>query len=195
MATAEGRPDQATVEQAVRTLLAWMGDDPAREALEGTPRRVARTLSELSSGYQEDPAALLSSGLGEAIEQHLVVVRDITFHSLCEHHLLPFFGTAAIAYLPDGRLAGLSKLARIVDTHARRLQVQERLTEEIATTLERGLRPRGLAVALTAEHLCMSMRGAARPGHSTVTVATRGERATDPAGRLETLQLMAAHRP
>lgn len=195
MATGEGTPDQASVEQAVRTLLAWMGADPGREALEGTPRRVARTLSELSSGYREDPAALLTRGLEEAIEQQLVVVRDITFHSLCEHHLLPFFGSAAIAYLPAGRLAGLSKLARVVDTHARRLQVQERLTDEIATTLELGLRPRGVAVALTAEHLCMSMRGAARPGHRTVTVATRGELATDPAAREQALRLMAAPRP
>ena len=129
------------------------------------------------------------------MERQLVVVRDITFHSLCEHHLLPFFGSAAIAYLPGGQLAGLSKLARVVDAHARRLQVQERLTDEITTTLERGLRPRGLAVALTAEHLCMSMRGAARPGHSTVTVATRGELATNPAAREEALRLMAAPRP
>ncbi|MHB1524107.1 MAG: GTP cyclohydrolase I FolE [Candidatus Dormibacteria bacterium] len=195
MATGEGKPEQASVEQAVRTILAWMGDDPGRSALEGTPRRVALALSELSSGYREDPAALLTRGLEEAIGQQLVVVRDITFHSLCEHHLLPFFGSAAIAYLPGGQLAGLSKLARVVDAHARRLQVQERLTDEITTTLERGLRPRGLAVALTAEHLCMSMRGAARPGHSTVTVATRGELATNPAAREEALRLMAAPRP
>ncbi len=195
MATGEGKPEQASVEQAVRTILAWMGDDPGRSALEGTPRRVALALSELSSGYREDPAALLTRGLEEAIGQQLVVVRDINFHSLCEHHLLPFFGSAAIAYLPGGQLAGLSKLARVVDAHARRLQVQERLTDEITTTLERGLRPRGLAVALTAEHLCMSMRGAARPGHSTVTVATRGELATNPAAREEALRLMAAPRP
>ena len=195
MATGEGKPEQASVEQAVRTILAWMGDDPGRSALEGTPRRVALALSELSSGYREDPAALLTRGLEEAIGQQLVVVRDINFHSLCEHHLLPFFGSAAIAYLPGGQLAGLSKLARVVDAHARRLQVQERLTDEITITLERGLRPRGLAVALTAEHLCMSMRGAARPGHSTVTVATRGELATNPAAREEALRLMAAPRP
>lgn len=195
MSIPEETPDQTRVEQAVRTLLAWMGDDPQRKALRDTPGRVARALAELSSGYGEDPAALLSAGLAEAPERQLVVVRDITFHSLCEHHLLPFFGWAAIAYLPDGRLAGLSKLARVVDAHARRLQVQERLTEEVATTLERGLRPRGLAVALTAEHLCMSMRGAARPGHRTVTVATRGELASDPASRESALRLMAASRP
>ncbi len=195
MATPERSPDQAGVEEAVRTLLAWMGDDPERKGLRGTPGRVARALAELSSGYRDDPAALLSVDLEEAVERQLVVVRGITFHSLCEHHLLPFFGWAAIAYLPDGHLAGLSKLARVVAAHARRLQVQERLTEEVATTLDRGLRPRGLAVALTAEHLCLSMRGAARPGHSTVTVATRGELAKDPSAREEALRLMAGARP
>ncbi|MGC8473628.1 MAG: GTP cyclohydrolase I FolE [Candidatus Dormibacteria bacterium] len=195
MVAPEGMPDQASVEQAVRTILAWTGDDPERGALRDTPGRVARTLTALSSGYREDPTALLATGLEETIERQLVVVRDITFHSLCEHHLLPFFGWAAIAYLPETHLAGLSKLARVVDAHARRLQVQERLTEEIATTLERGLRPRGLVVALTAQHLCMSMRGAAQPGHSVVTVATRGELASDVPAREGALRLMALSRP
>jgi GTP cyclohydrolase I len=195
MVTPEGMPDRASVEQAVRTILAWTGDDPERRALRDTPSRVARTLTALSSGYREDPAALLTTGLEETIERQLVVVRDITFHSLCEHHLLPFFGRAAIAYLPDGHLAGLSKLARVVDAHARRLQVQERLTEEIATTLERGLRPRGLVVALTAQHLCISMRGAAQTGHRVVTVATRGELAGDVPAREGALRLMALSRP
>lgn len=195
MATPEGTPDRASVEQAVRVLLAWTGDDPQREALRDTPGRVARTLAALSSGYREDPAALLAAGLGEMGERQLIVVRDIAFQSLCEHHLLPFFGWAAIAYLPDGRLAGLSKLARVVDAHARRLQVQERLTEEVATTLDRGLGPRGLAVVLTAEHLCMSMRGVARPGHRVVTVATRGELSEDTAAREGALRLMVGPQP
>lgn len=189
MPAPDGRTDRAQAEQAVRTLLAWIGDDPERASLLATPGRVARALAELGAGYREDPLGLLSSGLDEGVEGQLVVVRDLTFHSLCEHHLLPFFGQVAIAYLPDGRLAGLSKLARVVDAHARRLQVQERLTEDIAKTLDQGLRPRGLAVVVAAEHLCMSMRGAAKPGHRIVTVATRGTLAGDPAARAAALQL------
>ena len=172
--------DQEKVRQAVRLLLEGIGEDPAREGLLETPDRVARMYTELAGGMDEDAAAHLAKTFAVRADD-LVIERDITFYSLCEHHLLPFYGTVAIGYVPRGRVAGLSKLARTVEVFARRLQLQERLTAQIADALMDDLGCAGAIVYVEAEHMCMTMRGVQKPGTVTATCARRGVFADDPA--------------
>ena len=173
--------DQQKVEEAVRLLLEGIGEDPTREGLVETPMRVARMYAEqLAAGMEDDAGEHLSKTFTVGSDD-LVIERDITFYSLCEHHMLPFYGKAAIGYIPNGRVAGLSKLARTVETFARRLQLQEQLTAQIADALMEYLMPQGAIVLLEAEHMCMTMRGVQKPGTKTVTLARRGVFETDPA--------------
>jgi GTP cyclohydrolase IA len=167
--------DQARIEKAVREILIAIGEDADRDGLLETPARVARMYAEICGGLHEDPDQHLQVTF-EASHDEMVMVRDIPLYSLCEHHLIPFVGKAHVAYIPgeDGRITGLSKLARLVDSYAKRPQVQERLTAQIADEIERTLNPRGVLVVIEAEHLCMSMRGVRKPGSSTVTSAVRG---------------------
>ena len=152
------------VEAAVRQILREMGEDPDRQGLLGTPGRVHRMYAELTAGYHVDPGRLINGAIFDVPYSEMVVVKEIPFYSLCEHHLLPFFGTAAVAYIPDGRVIGLSKIPRIVEMYARRLQVQERLTSQIADFLMEHLRPKGAGVVMEATHLCAVMRGVRKPG-------------------------------
>ncbi len=169
------RPTREEAEEAVRTLLLWSGDDPAREGLLETPARVARAYGELFSGYREDPAKILGRTFDEvAGYDDMVIVKDISFHSHCEHHMVPIIGKAHVAYLPDGRVLGLSKIARVVDIFAHRLQTQESITAQIAHTIQDVLQPRGVAVLIEAEHLCMSMRGVRKQGSTTMTTTFTG---------------------
>jgi GTP cyclohydrolase IA len=180
--------DQGRAQAAVRELLAAIGEDPDRDGLVGTPRRVAEMFVELFEGIEADPGEHLRVTF-EEVHDEIVMVRDIGFASLCEHHLLPFVGHAHVAYLPGvtGRLTGLSKMARMVEGYARRLQVQERMTTQIVEAMERELSPRGSIVVVEAEHFCMSMRGVKKPGATTVTSAVRGVFRDDPAYRAEAL--------
>jgi GTP cyclohydrolase I len=172
---AHPRPSREEAEAAVKTLLAWAGDDPAREGLVDTPRRVVKAYEELFAGYRERPGEALSRVFNE-IEGYsdIVMVRDIPFYSHCEHHIAPFFGKAHIAYYPRGGAVGLSKLARIVEIFARRLQTQEAMTAQIINSIEKHLRPRGVAVMVEAEHTCMAMRGVKKQGSSTLTTQFSG---------------------
>ncbi len=183
--------DRPRVEAAVREILLAIGEDPDRDGLRRTPARMAEMFEEIFSGLHEDPATHLSVRF-DADHDEMVMVRDIPFASSCEHHLLPFTGRAHVAYIPgdDGSITGLSKLARLVDGFARRPQVQERLTSQIADTLDRVLRPAGVLVLIEAEHLCMSMRGVRKPGHLTVTSAVRGLFKTNAATRAEAMSLI-----
>lgn len=181
--------DQKLVEEATRLLLKGIGEDPDREGLLETPARVARMFAEIAAGADEDASEHLARTFSVS-SNDLVIERDIPFHSLCEHHMLPFFGTASIGYIPDGRVAGLSKLARTVEVFARRLQLQERLTAQIADALMDHLAPRGAIVQLSAEHMCMTMRGVKKPGASTVTLARRGVFESDPALERRFLELL-----
>ncbi len=175
------RPSRDEAEAAVRTLIAWAGDDPDREGLVDTPRRVARSYEELFSGYREDPSKPLKRVFHDVSGyQDLVLVRDIAFVSHCEHHIAPFFGKANIGYYPRGGVVGLSKLARIVDAFARRLQTQEALSAQIIGAIEELLETRGVAVMLEAEHTCMAMRGVRKQGASTVTTQFSGVFRDDP---------------
>ena len=187
----DGRVDRARIEKAVRELLLALGEDPDRDGLERTPVRVAELYAEVAGGLGDDPGAHLGVTFA-ADHDEMVMVRDIDVVSLCEHHLAPFVGRAHVAYIPseEGRITGLSKLARLVDGYARRLQVQERLTTQIADTLERVLVPRGVLVMIEAEHMCMSMRGVHKPGTSTVTSAVRGLFRDNPATRAEAMLLI-----
>jgi GTP cyclohydrolase I len=162
------------VEDAVREILREMGEDPDREGLRGTPDRVHRMYAELTAGYHVDPDRLLNGAIYEVAYSEMVVVKDIPFYSLCEHHLLPFFGTAAVAYIPRGRVIGLSKIPRVVETFARRLQVQERMTQQIADFLNERLSPQGVGVVVEATHLCAVMRGIRKPGTVMTTSAVLG---------------------
>lgn len=190
------RPDLADVHDAVRTLLRWAGDDPDREGLRDTTARVARAYGEFFAGYEEDPQTLLGATFEEAGGyEDMVLVRGIRFESHCEHHLVPIIGVAHVAYLPDQRVVGLSKIARVVDVFAKRLQIQERLTNQIADTIFRALQPRALAVVLNAEHLCMTKRGTHKPGSTTRTQAIRGLYSTDRDARREVLAAMRATGP
>jgi GTP cyclohydrolase I len=186
-----GVVDRPRIERAVREILAAIGEDPDRDGLLNTPARVARMYEEICAGLHEDAADHLQVTF-EAGHDEMVMVRDIPLFSLCEHHLVPFFGKAHVAYIPseDGRITGLSKLARLVDSHAKRPQVQERLTTGIADQLERSLQPRGVLVVIEAEHLCMSMRGIRKPGASTVTSAVRGLFRSSPATRAEAMRFL-----
>ncbi len=185
------RMDEARIEAAVREILAAVGEDPNRDGLLDTPARVARSFGELLSGYQMDPADYLDRQF-EVDHDEMVIVRDIPFSSLCEHHMLPFIGRAHVAYVPgaDGKVCGLSKLARVVDGYAKRLQVQERLTVEVADAMMSRLEARGVLVTIEAEHLCMTMRGVQKPGAMTTTSAVRGLLKTNPASRAEALGLI-----
>jgi GTP cyclohydrolase IA len=174
-APVDNRPTREEAEAAVRVLIGYVGDNPAREGLLATPKRVIATLDELYRGYRETPADALARTFGE-IEPYddFVLIRDIGFTSHCEHHMMPFYGKAHVAYRPVERVVGLSKLARVVDVYARRLQTQEKLTSQVATAIDEVLRPRGVAVLIEAEHTCMSVRGVAKPGVSTVTTRFLG---------------------
>jgi len=190
----ESRPegvDFARAEAAVRELLFAIGEDPDREGLKRTPARVARAYSEVFAGLFVYPDSVLEATFDEDHDE-LVLVKDIPLYSICEHHLLPWHGTAAIGYIPgpDGRITGLSKLARLVDLYARRPQVQERLTSQVADALCKGLQPQGVIVVIQAEHLCMAMRGIRKPGSLTVTSAVRGIFQSDPRTRAEALSLV-----
>lgn len=183
--------DMRRLEAAVRELIAAVGEDPRRDGLLETPARVARMWSEMLAGYRENPA----THLGKAFDigpGEMVLVRDIEFASMCEHHMLPFSGRAHVAYRPggEGRVAGLSKLARVVEGFARRLQVQERLTDQVADAVYAMLNPAGVFVMIDAEHSCMSLRGIRKAGASTITTASRGVYRTDPAARAELLGLL-----
>lgn len=180
----------ADTEALVVRLLAQMGEDPERQGLRSTPRRVAESLAYLTAGYQVDLERILGQAVFAEPYDELVLVRDITFYSLCEHHLLPFFGVAHVGYLPQGRIIGLSKIPRLVDAFARRLQVQERMTSEIAQTLQRHLEPRGVAVVLEADHLCTMMRGVEKPGNRTITSSMTGIFRRDPRTRGEFMGLI-----
>ncbi len=183
--------DIERVRAAVSELLTAIGEDPGRDGLVDTPSRVASMYEELFSGLHDDPARHLKVTFA-AEHDEMVMVRDIPFASLCEHHLVPFLGKAHVAYIPadDGRITGLSKLARLVDGYARRLQVQERMTNEIADAIATVLSPRGVLVVLEAEHLCMSMRGVKKPGTVTITSSVRGLFRSDVATRAEAMQFI-----
>ena len=188
--------DRQRVESLVRELLEAIGEDPSREGLLETPRRVSEMYVELFEGIEADPGEHLRVTF-EAGHDEIVMLRDIPFTSLCEHHLVPFMGHAHVAYLPgpDGRITGLSKMARLVEGFARRLQVQERMTTQIVEAMERELEPRGSIVVIEAEHFCISMRGVKKPGITTVTSAVRGIFREDPAYRAEALQYIHQRRP
>ena len=181
--------DQPRIERAVREILLAIGENPDREGLSKTPARVARAYDELMSGLRDDPRRHLKTIFHERYDE-VVLLRDIEFNSLCEHHLLPFTGRAHVAYLPDGKVVGLSKLARLVDGYARRPQVQERLTTQIADALMEELNPIGAACVIEAVHTCMTIRGARKPGSTMVTSALRGLFKENPSSRSEILSLM-----
>jgi GTP cyclohydrolase I len=174
----------------VRQLLAALGEDPSRDGLVETPRRVDKSLRFLTSGYRADVDEIINGALFTVTYNEMVMVRDIDMYSLCEHHLLPFFGKCHVAYIPDGKVIGLSKIPRVVDVFARRLQVQERLTTQIAETLMEKLKPLGVAVVIEATHLCMAMRGVEKQNSVTVTSAMRGVFHQDPRTRAEFLELI-----
>jgi len=185
--------DQERIAAAVREILVAIGEDPDRDGLHDTPARVARMYAETCSGLTDDPSRHLKVTF-DAGHDEMILVRDISMYSLCEHHLVPFFGKAHVAYIPntDGRVTGLSKLARLVDGFARRPQVQERLTTQVADAIERALDPRGVLVVFEAEHMCMAMRGIRKPGSSTVTSAVRGIFREDAAARAEAMRFIDA---
>lgn len=185
--------DKSRIERAVREILEAVGEDPDREGLQETPARVARMYAELFSGLHEDPRVHLRKVFTEKYDE-IVLVRDIRFQSMCEHHLLPFLGKAHIAYVPKGKVLGLSKLARLVETVSRRPQVQERMTEQIATLMVDELAPKGVAVVLEAEHSCMSIRGVRKPGSRCVTSAMKGLFRENQSTREEVLQLIYGDR-
>ncbi len=165
--------DEEKIRQGVRLILEGVGEDVGREGLAGTPERVARMYGELAAGYADDAARYLQKRF-HVEKNDMVVEKDIRFYSMCEHHMLPFFGTAAVAYIPDGEVVGLSKIARTIEVYARRFQLQERLTAQVADAVMRELRPQGVMVLIEAEHMCMEMRGVNKPGSKTVTVKARG---------------------
>ena len=169
------QPTREEAEAAVRTLILWAGDDPSREGLLETPKRVTKAFREFYKGYDEDPRAILER-VFEEVDGYsdIILVRDIPFYSHCEHHLVPFVGKAHVAYYPSKGVVGLSKLARVVDTYARRMQTQETMTAQIANVINEALKPRGVAVLVEAEHMCMSMRGVQKHGSSTITAQYRG---------------------
>ncbi len=181
--------DQPAIRRAVREILKAVGEDPDREGLRDTPARVARMYAELCEGLRKDPRKDLKARFRERYDE-VVLVKDIPFHSLCEHHLLPFIGKVHVGYLPSGQVLGLSKVARIVDTLAHRPQVQERLTTQIAELLNRELKPKGVAVVMEASHACMTIRGVKKPGSAMITSAMLGHFRRDPAARAEVMALI-----
>jgi GTP cyclohydrolase I len=185
---ATGMPTQTEAEEAVRTLIRWAGDDPTREGLLDTPRRVAKSYREFFSGYAADPAEILTRTFSETDGyDEMIVLKDIRFESHCEHHMAPIIGRAHIAYLPRKRVVGISKLARLLDCYAKRLQIQEKLTAQIANTLNDELQPRGVAVVIDASHQCMTTRGVHKAGTSMVTSRMLGAFRNDPSTRREFL--------
>jgi len=190
---ADPPPSRAEAEAAVRTLIRWAGDDPTREGLLDTPARVARAYEEFFAGYQEDPAAILSRTF-EEVEGYdeMIVLKDVRFESYCEHHMVPIIGKAHVAYLPRRRVVGISKLARLVDAYAKRLQIQERMTVQIADTLQEILQPKGVAVVIEAAHQCMTTRGVHKPGVAMVTSRMLGAFRDDPTTRREFFAIVGA---
>jgi GTP cyclohydrolase I len=187
--TTKKKIDEAKIEKAVREILSAVGEDLNRDGLKNTPARIARMYGELLAGMREDPNTHLAGVFNENYDE-IVLLRDIPFYSICEHHLMPFIGSAHVAYLPDGRILGVSKLARIVDCFARRLQTQERLTYQIADFLMNNLKPLGVAIVLEAAHSCMTIRGIKKPGSVMVTSAVRGIFRKDPRSRNEIMSLI-----
>jgi GTP cyclohydrolase IA len=188
---AEPRPSRAEAEEAVRTLIRWAGDDPEREGLLGTPDRIVRAYQEFFSGYDEDPVALLSRTFEQTDGyDEIVVLKDIRFESHCEHHIAPIIGKVHVAYLPNNRVVGISKLARLVDVYAKRLQIQEKMTSQIANTLDEVLQPKGVAVVIEAAHQCMTTRGVHKPGVTMVTSRMLGAFRDDPSSRREVLAMI-----
>jgi GTP cyclohydrolase I len=186
MSEANGDPIQPLIGQ----LLKELGEDPGRDGLLATPARVAKAMRFFSTGYSQNPVQILNNALFEVSYDEMVIVKDIDFYSLCEHHMLPFFGRAHVAYLPNGKVVGLSKIPRLVEMFSRRLQVQERLTTQIAETLETVLEPKGVAVVVEAIHLCMMMRGVAQQNASAITSSMRGSFESDPKTRAEFMGLI-----
>jgi len=192
----DSAPTQAEAERAVRTLLRWAGDDPTREGLRDTPARVARSYRELFAGYQIDPVGLLERTFEEVDGyDEIVLLRDIRLESYCEHHMVPIIGRAHVAYLPNRRVVGISKLARLVDAYAKRLQIQEKLTVQIANTINDVLQPRGVAVVIEAGHQCMTTRGVHKPGVSMVTSRMLGAFRDNPETRRELLAMIGQRAP
>jgi GTP cyclohydrolase I len=179
-----------TLQGLVTSILKEIGEDPGRDGLDGTPRRVAASLRFLTQGYEQDPVAVLNNALFDVSYDEMVLVKDIDFYSLCEHHLIPFFGRVHVGYIPDGKVVGLSKLPRIVEIYARRLQVQERFTMQLAETLEQVLAPRGVGVVVEAIHLCMMMRGVEKQNAFAITSSLRGVFQSDPKTRSEFMELI-----
>ncbi len=191
----EPRPTREQAEDAVRTLLRWAGDDPSREGLLDTPSRVARAYREWFCGYEEDPQELLARSFEETDGyDEMVSLRDIRLESTCEHHMAPILGRVHVAYIPDGRVVGISKLARVVDAYAKRLQIQEKLTAQIANTLHEVLKPKGVAVVVEAAHQCMTTRGVHKPGVTMVTSRMLGAFRDDPSTRREFLAMIGSPR-
>lgn len=186
----DGEVYDAALEALVYQLLERIGEDPSREGLQRTPLRVAKAMDFLTNGYQTDVDGVIKGAIFAEDCQEMVLVRDIEFYSMCEHHMLPFFGRAHVAYLPNGRVIGLSKVARVVDLFARRLQVQERLTNQVADALMESLSPHGVAVVMEASHTCMMMRGVQKQNSSTVTSAMRGTFKQNPSTRAEFMALI-----
>ena len=186
------KPSREEAEEAVKTLISWAGDDPTREGLIETPKRVVKSYEEFYAGYDQDPAEILSK-VFEEIEGYdeIVLVKDILLESHCEHHMVPILGKAHVAYLPDKRVVGLSKLARVVDLYAKRLQTQETMTAQIADTINDVLKPKGVAVVIDAEHQCMSSRGVSKKGTSTVTSRMLGVFRDNQKSRMEFMNLIA----
>jgi GTP cyclohydrolase I len=187
-------PDRDPIARLVRELLQEIGEDSARDGLQQTPSRVAKALRFFTRGYQENPREVLGEALFDVSYDEMVLVKDIEFYSLCEHHLLPFFGRAHVAYIPNGKVLGLSKIARLVEIFARRLQVQERLTVEVAQTIDTELSPRGVAVVVEAMHLCMMMRGVEQQNSFAITSSLRGLFQSDSKTRSEFMELIRHQR-
>lgn len=194
-ASLEPRPSRAEAEAAVRTLLRWAGDDPDREGLVDTPARVARAYEEFFAGYETDPMDLLARSFEETGGyDEMVILRDIRVESHCEHHMVPIIGRAHIAYLPQGRVVGISKLARVLEVYAKRLQIQEKLTAQVANTIEQVLKPKGVAVVIEAAHQCMTTRGIHKPGVTMVTSRMLGAFRDDASTRREFLSIIGGQR-
>ncbi|MGH7054057.1 MAG: GTP cyclohydrolase I FolE [Stellaceae bacterium] len=187
------QPTREEAEEAVRTLISWAGDDPTREGLLGTPDRVVRAYREFFSGYAEDPVALLQRTFEEVGGyDEIIALKDIRFESHCEHHIAPIIGKVHVAYLPNNRVVGISKLARLVEVYAKRLQIQEKMTAQIANTLDEVLQPKGVAVVIEAAHQCMTTRGVHKPGITMVTSHMLGAFRHDPSSRREVLAMIGA---
>lgn len=193
--TKRARPTREAAQEAVRTLIEWAGDDPMREGLLGTPERVVRAYEEWFAGYNEDPVELLKRTFEETEGyDEMVVLRDVRFESVCEHHLAPILGTVHVAYLPAKRVVGISKLARVIDVYAKRMQIQEKMTAQIANTIEEVLQPKGVAIVVQAQHQCMSTRGVHKTGVSMVTSRMLGAFRDNEATRREFLAIVGAPR-